>query len=122
MADLIVESIGNAAAEEVETTYVVNGSAKAWVLDLIGDATVSNSLNVASGTDHGLGDYSFALMNAFVSGDFVQLGTALSSSDRATVSNIDRITSGVMAVEGYVISSGAQGNIAYSVSAFGDLA
>ena len=49
----------------VGTSYVVNGSAKAWV-NFNGTGTIAtrDSLNVSSLTDDGVGQYSFTLTNA----------------------------------------------------------
>lgn len=50
--------------KSVPTTYITDGSAKAWVRGNSA-ASVSDSLNVSSGTDHGTGRYSYALTSAF---------------------------------------------------------
>ena len=49
----------NAGTESVDTTYVINGSAKGWVnYDGKTTNTVRDSLNTSSVTDNGTGDYS----------------------------------------------------------------
>ena len=50
----------------VGTSYVVNGSAKAWVFVIgTGTAAIANSLNASSITDNGTGDYTVSWTNAF---------------------------------------------------------
>jgi len=50
----------------VGTSYVVNGSAKAWVnFNGIGTIAARNSENVSSLTDNGTGDYTVNFTNAF---------------------------------------------------------
>ena len=65
-SELRVTTIANnAGSESVDTTYVVNGSAKAWI-SLIGTGTVSidDSLNISSITDNSTGNYTNTLTNA----------------------------------------------------------
>jgi len=52
-------------AKSVDTDYIVKGSPKLFLGALEGDAVVSDSLNVASGTDEGTGFYTYATTNAF---------------------------------------------------------
>ena len=77
-SELRVTTIANnAGSESVNTTYVVNGSAKAWYhLDndysgtdpssgQTNGVTVQDSFNVASITDNGTGDFTMAWTNSF---------------------------------------------------------
>ena len=77
-SELRVTTIANnAGSESVDTTYVVNGSAKAWYhLDndysgtnpntgQTNGVTVQDSFNVASITDNGAGDFTMAWTNSF---------------------------------------------------------
>jgi hypothetical protein len=56
----------------VGTSYVVNGSAKAWV-NFNGTGTIAarDSLNLSSLTDNGTGDYSVNFSNNFGAVDYV---------------------------------------------------
>lgn len=50
----------------VGTSYVVNGSAKAWVsFNGTGTIAIQDSLNVSSLTDNGAGDYSMNFTSSF---------------------------------------------------------
>ena len=61
----------------VGTSYVVNGSAKAWVnFDAIGTVAVRNSHNVSSITDNGTGDFSANYSNSFNAVDYATSGGA----------------------------------------------
>ena len=87
-------------AKSLDTDYVVNGSAKAWVY---GDSTAAleDSFNISTGTDNGTGDYTYTLSNAFVSGaNQCQINSARAGSGvfRCAIVNNDRITSSVLAV------------------------
>jgi len=57
-SELRVTTIANnAGSESVGTTYVVNGSAKAWCYISSSGTVVSDSLNIGSVTDNGTGSY-----------------------------------------------------------------
>ena len=57
-SELRVTTIANnAGTESVDTTYVINGSAKAWGKFEGSDATLDDSLNCSSLTDNGAGDF-----------------------------------------------------------------
>ena len=62
---IIADQIQSTTAGTLDTKYVVDGSAKAWV-NFVGTGTVSisNSLNVASLTDNGTGDYSVSFSSS----------------------------------------------------------
>ena len=61
----------NAGTEKVDTTYVVNGSAKAWV-NFNGTGTIAtrNSLNISSLSDAGTGDYDINISSSFTAADY----------------------------------------------------
>ena len=66
-SELRVTTIANnAGTESVDTTYVVNGSAKAWV-NFNGSGTIASrdSLNLSSLSDNGTGQYEVAVSSAF---------------------------------------------------------
>ena len=53
-------------AKSVDTDYVVNGSAKAWIAFTgTGTIGINDSLNVSGVTDNGTGDYTPAWTNSF---------------------------------------------------------
>jgi len=63
---IIADTLTHSTAGSVTTDYVVNGSAKAWV-NFNGTGTIAarDSLNNASLTDNGTGDYSVGYTNSF---------------------------------------------------------
>lgn len=74
-SELRVTTIANnAGTESVDTTYVVNGSAKAWVLGS-NAAALTNSFNITSGTDNGTGDYTYTFTSAMSSANFESSAT-----------------------------------------------
>ena len=62
---IIADQIEHSTAGSLDTSYVVNGSAKAWV-NFNGTGTVSarGSLNTSSITDNATGDYSTNFTNS----------------------------------------------------------
>ncbi len=62
---IIADTLETGAGADISTSYVVNGSAKAW-LNLTGTGTIAlkDSFNCASATDNGTGDYSATFVNA----------------------------------------------------------
>jgi hypothetical protein len=68
----------------VATTYVTNGSAKAWCCwNGTGTAAIRDSLNVSSLTDNGVGDYTFAYTDNFGSANY-QIGGQFAYSSAIT--------------------------------------
>ena len=75
--DTLKDSGGN---NSVGMSYVAGGSAKAWVgTSGSGTPVVDDSLNTASVTDNGTGDYSFTFSNSMNNGDY----SALSGGERS---------------------------------------
>ena len=59
-SELRVNTLKDAAGNNsIATSFVANGSAKAWVQGTSA-AVLSDSHNIASGTDNGTGDYTYA--------------------------------------------------------------
>lgn len=83
MSTLNVANITD-GTDTVETSYVVNGSAKAWCCwNGTGTAAIRDSMNVASLTDNGTGDYTFSYTNNFGDSDY-QIGGHFASSSAIT--------------------------------------
>jgi len=103
--------------------YVTNGSAKAWV-SAEDDASIEGSLNVSSGTDHGTGDYSYALTSSFLA----ELSFAMNATTRTTtvdrIANINaaRATANILAVGTGDAGTNTDTDQIHYASAFGDLA
>ena len=58
------DTLTHSTAGSVDTNYVVEGSAKAW-LRSTDAAVLTQSFNVSSGTDNGTGNYTYAFTNSF---------------------------------------------------------
>jgi len=76
----------NAGTESVDTTYVINGSAKAW-FDAYTFATPDNSFNITSVTDNAVGQCSPNFTTSFANIHYTLHGT---SSDADGVLSFDR--------------------------------
>ena len=73
MSTLEVSNL-NDGTTTVATTYITNGSAKAWV-NFNGTGTIAtrDSFNVASLTDVGTGDYKVTFSNAFANSNYISV-------------------------------------------------
>ena len=68
---IIADTLETGAGADIATSYVVNGSAKAWVnFDGTGTIASRDSLNVGSLTDNGTGDYTITLSSAMNNSDY----------------------------------------------------
>lgn len=67
------DTLEHSTAGSLDTKFVVNGSAKAW-LSLNGGGTIAtrNSLNISSVTDEGTGDYLHSFVNSFSAANYNQ--------------------------------------------------
>ena len=121
MSTLNVSNITD-GTDTVETGYVVNGSAKAWVY-ASSAAVLYNSMNVSTGTDHGTGDYSYNLSSAFTSLFYAQTTTqATTAADITANRNTGRNASNIIATEIGDPHTQAKVNSAHAIVAHGDLA
>lgn len=87
MSNIQTDNIQNRDGSlSVPTSYVVRGSAKAWA-DIIGTGTIAlrDSLNVASVTDNGTGDYTFNYTANFDTAFYSTTACALGTSAGAIV-------------------------------------
>ena len=70
---IVADTLEHSTAGSIATNYVVDGSAKAWVI--VGNAattlTINASFNVSSAIDNGTGDFSYSLTNSFASALFI---------------------------------------------------
>ena len=56
------DQVNTGTEKSLDTSYIFNGTAKAWV-DGTNAAVLTDSFNLASGTDNGTGDYTYAITN-----------------------------------------------------------
>jgi len=106
-SELRVTTIANnAGTESVDTTYVINGSAKAWVHfnSSTGTPTAQDSLNLSSITDSGVGIFQPTYSSAFANDDYSFVAiTGTGSGGGWAVEAADRTTS---RTKMYTLSSG----------------
>ena len=65
------DTVNTSTEKSINTSYVFNGTAKAWV-NLNGTGTIAtrDSFNISGTTDNGTGDYSFAINNDMNNNDY----------------------------------------------------
>ena len=115
-------------AKSLDTDYVVNGSAKAWI-NFDGSASgaaARGSFNLASMTDTSTGVYVCNLTNAFVNtNDCAATSSASASTSGSDNRNISTTITSASAIDSRT-SNAASGAVldavVNNVSAFGDLA
>ena len=115
-------------AKSLDTDYVVNGSAKAWINfdGTASGATARGSFNLASMTDTSTGVYVCNLTNAFANtNDCAATSSASASTSGSDNRNISTTITSASAIDSRV-SNAASGAVLDTsinyVSAFGDLA
>ena len=115
-------------AKSVDTDYVVNGSAKAWINfdGTASGAAARGSFNLASMTDSSTGIYVCNLTNAFANtNDCAATSSASASTSGSDNRNISTTITSASAIDSRV-SNAASGAVLDTsinyVSAFGDLA
>ncbi len=111
------------------TTNLQQGLAKAWVFGGT-DASLTDNFNIASGTDNGTGDYSYAITNDMANATYSILGTASNAvandpviscnpSDDVTATGSYRLQIGLT---GQGTDNFAQADKVHYSAIFGDLA
>jgi hypothetical protein len=99
MSTLSVSNITD-GVDTVETGYVVNGSAKAWVNFNGSSMANRDSFNVASLTDNGTGDYTINYSTAMGNVNYICLGSQSYSTD-----NTDQYVPKVRSNSDYLVGS-----------------
>jgi len=98
MSTLSVSNITD-GTDTVETGYVVNGSAKAWVnMNGTGTIAIRDSLNVASLTDNGTGDYQINISSAMSSSNYY-VGESGALNTTTEIRHYDTLTRTTTAVQ-----------------------
>jgi hypothetical protein len=76
MSTIIASNVSDGTLS-IPTTYVTNGSAKAWAnFDGTGTIAARDSLNLSSLTDNGTGDYTVNFTSAFGAAEYSISGSA----------------------------------------------
>jgi len=77
------DTLEHSTAGSLDTSYVVNGSAKAWGRVSLGGQTLKSSLNVSGITDIGVGQTQWTLVSSFSNSDY----NPVVSSDNSSGAN-----------------------------------
>ena len=86
---IVADDLQHSTAGSVGTEYVVNGSAKAWCYISSSGTVVSDSLNVGSVTDNGVGNYQPNFSSNMSNATF---NTTTTSGNHATSHNCSGFT------------------------------
>jgi hypothetical protein len=129
-SELRVTTIANnAGSESVDTTYVVNGSAKAWVrFNGTGTLAVNKSLNTSSVSDIATGTYDQNYTSSFSDAVYNYVHGAKDADDGfgiPTVGSDPRVsdtTSTVRLIYNYATGGGFYDGVGICNNIFGDLA
>lgn len=97
---IIADTLETGAGADISTSYVVNGSAKAWArFDLTGTQSIDNSLSVSSIVDIGVGKTTLNFTNAFSTQYFSMGGASMGGnvlgyqdSTSTTTTSVDILT------------------------------
>ena len=76
---IIADTIETGAGADISTSYVVNGSAKAYA-HLDTDAVLDKSFNVSSATDVATSDFSLSITNAFYDAESIVTGSVVGAT------------------------------------------
>jgi len=127
---IIADTIETGAGADISTSYVVNGSAKAWMRET--HAVVSDSINVSSATDGGSGDTIMNFSSAMSSSNYTNHGGGLDQPIGTNsgymayhVAHFDsdnRTTTACNPRKGFYTNTGGFGDYTSSIVIFGDLA
>lgn len=118
MSTLEVSNL-NDGTTTVATTYITNGSAKAWSNS--SSTAIRDSFNISSFTDNGTGDFSHAITNVFSSADYAMAAAGFSGGSRTVVFD-SAATASDARVHTYLSSSGGLSDTSFTFALFGDLA
>lgn len=119
---IIADTLETGAGADISTSYVVNGSAKAWI-NFNGTGTIAtrDSFSVSSISDNGTGATTLTFSNAFNSADYVlnyTTGYGASANFTGTAP-----TTTTARIQSYRTDTGASQDRTYNLVALhGDLA
>ena len=124
------DTLEHSTAGSLDTQYVVNGSAKAWLYGVATVSSISDSFNISSADDDGLGLVGMNLTSSMGSANYVTEATH-QTVNIANTSNIRGVafhskSASAMEARSYYIQNDLyvlyEGSLYYNVSAHGDLA
>lgn len=120
---IIADTLETGAGADIATSYVVNGSAKAWTMDetLSTSADVTeDSFNIASTIDSGTGDLDVTFTNAFSANNYCSTGSAATASANDIITT--RYADSTSSKDDILNYDGAYKDSPICYVAFGDLA
>ena len=113
-------------AKSVDTDYVVNGSAKAWInFNGSGTIAIRDSINITSITDNGTGDYDITIANDMANANYATLfggGEGGDADSGGRIPNLAIQTASVMDVFCRNLDNSAADGAVQNLGFFGDLA
>ena len=117
---IIADTLETGAGADIATSYVVNGSAKAWAnINGGGTPSIRNSLNSASITDNATGDFTINFTSSMDDADYVTENDAEASSDTNTHHNYNMTVNLYGTKTNYIISSSYRLKVSGGVSQHG---
>jgi hypothetical protein len=119
---IVADQIEHSTAGSLDTSYVVNGSAKSWVnLNGTGTIAIRDSLNVGSIVDDGTGFYVINTSSALANDDYsVTSGAEISASFTATKTRVSSTSQ--YKIDTHNAAGSWQDAVAVFGTAHGDLA
>ena len=127
---IIADTLETGAGADIATSYVVNGSAKAWMHET--HAIVHDSMNVSSATDGGSGDTIMTFSSAMGNSNYANHGGSFEEAigtnsgymayQAAHFDSGNRTTTTCNPRKGFYTTSGGFGDYTSSTVIFGDLA
>ena len=113
-------------AKSLDTDYVVNGSAKAWInFNGSGTIAIRDSINITSITDNGTGDYDITIANDMANANYATLfggGEGGDADSGGRIPNLAIQTASVMDVFCRNLDNSAADGAVQNLGFFGDLA
>ena len=97
-----VDQLEHSTAGSVDTQFVVNGSAKSWIrFNGSGTAAIDDSLNAASLTDHGTGQFSYSYTSSMANANYtISLFARDTTYDRAQFFQSTDANAGLLSTAG----------------------
>ena len=125
-SELRVNTLKDAAGNNsIATSFVANGSAKAWInFNGTGTVAIRDSFSVSSITDSGTGNYDINLASAMANANYANSGMSADLAAGAYVSYEGPTTMTTAKIDIYIFTSGSAiiDNNLITVNFHGDLA
>ena len=119
---IIADQIEHSTAGSLDTSYVVNGSAKAWGATVTDSAVAGDSFNVSSIFDLGSGDNRPSWSSVFTNADYSILASNVHSTSEARVVGIGAVTTSQADMQTFVTSNAGISTVSQNFTCTGDLA